>query len=62
MKKYLTVFYEIETEDYKDLMESENLSLEEAVGQLLDDGDLELNEIPIYDWKIFEGKKNITLD
>jgi hypothetical protein len=62
MKKYLTVFYEIETEDYKDLMESENLSLEEAVGQLLDDGDLELNELPIYEWEISEGKKNIILD
>lgn len=62
MKKYLTVFYEIETEDYKDLMKSENLSLEEAIGQLLDDGDLELNEIPMYDWKIYEGNKNIRLD
>jgi hypothetical protein len=62
MKKYLTVFYEIETEDYKDLMESENLSLEEAIGQLLDDGDLELNELPIYEWGISEGKKNIILD
>ena len=62
MKKYLTVFYEIETEDYKDLMESENLSLEESIGQLLDDGDLELNEIPMYDWKIYEGNKNIRLD
>lgn len=42
----LIVEYELNESDFKDVME-DGLSLEEAINQTLDDGDLELNETPI---------------
>lgn len=52
MKKKLVVTYEIDSDDYEELMQSEDLTLEEAVSQLMDDGELELNDIPIIDFTI----------
>ena len=51
MKATLIVKYEIDVEDYRDLM-SESMSLENVISDLLDDGELELNEIPITDWRL----------
>jgi len=52
MKKKLVVTYEIDSEDYEELMQSEDLTLEEAVNQLMDDGELELNDIPIIEFTV----------
>lgn len=60
MKKMLVIHYEIETEDYEDLMESDELTLDEAINQLMDDGELELNELPIHKWEIIDEATQAT--
>lgn len=52
MKKKLIVHYEIETEDFKGLMNEYGMNLEEAVDQQLSDNELELNELPITHYEI----------
>jgi hypothetical protein len=50
MKRKLVVTYEIDSEDYEDIMQEQDLTLEEALDQLMLDGELELNELPITDF------------
>ncbi len=51
MKATLIVKYELDVKDYQDLM-SDSMTLEDVISDLLDDGELELNEIPITDWRL----------
>jgi hypothetical protein len=51
MKATLIVKYELDVEDYRDLMD-ESLTLNDVINDLLDDGELELNELPITDWRL----------
>lgn len=57
MKKKLVVTYEIDTNDVSDVMEAEDITFEEAVDQLLTDGELELNELMILDYKVEDGEE-----
>lgn len=59
-KILLVVKYEIESSDFSDLMNSDGLTLEEAVSQSLDDGDLELNETPIVSWELETERSDET--
>ena len=52
MKKKLVVTYEIDSEDYEDIMQEQDLTLAEALDQLMLDGELELNDIPIIDFVV----------
>lgn len=51
MKATLIVKYELDVKDFQDLM-SDSMTLENVISDLLDDGELELNEIPITDWRL----------
>lgn len=62
MKKKLFVEYEIDTDDYEEMMKQEGLTLEECVGQLMDDGELELNDIPIQTWRIEDKESGCELE
>lgn len=48
----LIVTYELDIEDFAGLMEDDDLTIDEVISQLMDDGELELNEIPIIDWSV----------
>jgi len=51
MKKMI-IEIRIDENDFVSLMESDNLTLEEAIHQEIEDGNLDFNELVFYDIKI----------
>ena len=52
MRKKLIIECYVDSVDFSDLMKEDDLTLEEAIGQQLDDGELNLEDLSIITWRL----------